>query len=262
MTKFLLIFASVLLTFHLQGQVVSNLVSGYNIDRGLIEISFDFNSENYQPYEIELKLKQLEDNLIIDIPKENINPSLERVYPGERKKIEVSLNNLTLEGEFIAILKPLSNQLSFEKLPVKEIAVVSTTPLIKETKSIKIDLDDAKSSIVDNPKIQQVAKVVPGFSIKAKNFQELSSLIKSYSEKLMVNGNLTPNNLNIDLGKMTFSCDFIEEYSGLIKIGLYYGTTEKGCESCMNVLLKNTDSVVIKEITHSKFIFNLIAIHK
>jgi len=53
---------------------------------------------------------------------------------------------------------------------------------------------------------------------------------------------------------MTFSCDFIEENSGLVKIGLYYGTTEKGCESCMNVLLKNTDSIVIKEITYSKFI--------
>ena len=260
MRKYLLIGISFLLTFHLHGQVVSNLISGYNIDRGLIEISFDFNSDNYQPYEIELKLKQLEDNLIIDIPKENINPSMERVYPGERKKIEVSLANLTLEGEFIAILKPLSNQIATATLPVKEILSISTPPLIKETKSIKIE--ETKAIVVEKPKSQQVAKVVPGFTIKAKNFQELSALIKSNSEKIMVNGDLTPNNLNIDFSKMTFSCDFIEENSGLVKIGLYYGTTEKGCESCMNVLLKNTDSIVIKEITYSKFVFNLIAIHK
>jgi hypothetical protein len=182
------------------------------------------------------------------------------VYPGERKKIEVSLANLTLEGEFIAILKPISNQIATLTLPVKEISSVSTPPLIKETKSIKIE--ETKASVIEKPKVQQVVKVVPGFTIKAKNFQELSALIKSNSEKIMVNGDLTPNNLNIDFSKMTFSCDFIEEYSGLVKIGLYYGTTEKGCESCMNVLLKNTDSIVIKEITYSKFIFNLIAIHK
>lgn len=261
MIKRVLLFLFISSAFQSQGQIISNLISGFNIEKGVIEISFDFNSDNYQPFDIVLKLKQLEDNLIIEIPKENIKPSLERVYPGDRKKIEVSLENLTLEGEFIAILNPITNQSEISPLPA---IVVSSAPIEKQIKELKpvtiFEPVEAKSTA--EVVRQKTIRVIPGFSIKAKNFTELGALIKSYSEKMMINGDLSPNNVFIDFKNMSFSCDFKEENAGFIKIGLYYGTIEKGCESCMNVLLKNTDSIVIKEISYSKYIFNLIAIHK
>jgi hypothetical protein len=65
----------------------------------------------------------------------------------------------------------------------------------------------------------------------------------------------------LNLATQTFSCDFVENETGYIKLGLYFGPEKEGCISCERVLDRNPSSKILRETSFKNFVFNLIAIH-
>lgn len=266
-TVLFLLFLS-FLAFSSNSQTISNIVAGFNVEKGVIEISYDLEGETYQGFSISLKLKQIAENNIIEIPLENISPTLDMVFPGTKKKVEVALDNLNLDGEFIPIMVAT---------PVKR-EIPKEIPKIEEKKPAKVDEkidsrpDVSESNITSTtkqsmPKVEENTETkspsfLRGFSVIGKSFQDLSSQIRVKSEAYMVDGNLHPVNIKLNLDTYTFSCDFVESNTGFIKLGLYFGPKSTGCESCFNVIQKNPNSRVLRELTQKNFIFSLIAIHK
>ncbi|MEY2793072.1 MAG: hypothetical protein RJA76_1064 [Bacteroidota bacterium] len=251
-------------SFLSSAQTISNIVAGFNVEKGVIEISYDLEGETYQGFSINLKLKQIAENNTIEIPLQNISPSLDLVFPGTKKKVEVALDNLNLDGEFIPIMvaspvKKESPKVEEKKSVVAEEKVLAKTELT-ETK-ITSEIKPEKAETTNDSEVKSPS-FLRGFSVIGKSFQDLSSQLRMKSEAYMVDGNLHPVNIKLNLDTFTFSCDFVESNTGFIKLGLYFGPKSTGCESCFNVIQKNPNSRVLREMTHKNFVFSLIAIHK
>ena len=254
----------ILLSFSnsMHAQTISNISAGYNVERGVIEISYDLDGQSYQGFSINLKLKQIADDVLIDIPAENISPSLDLVYPGTRKKVEVSIDGLTLDGEFIPIFNatPIAKQ-----KPVATVAEpVKAAPAENNSELIKSVEEESGSSKEDNKapeKAKPYGRYIRGFTVTGSSWADLGNQIKSRSEEYMAGGNLQPVNVRLNLAAKTFSCDFVESETGLIKLGLYFGPEKDGCVSCSRVLERNPSSKILREAAFNKFVFNLIAIH-
>lgn len=269
--KLKFVFTFFLLSFFFQsnGQTISNIVAGFNVEKGVIEISYDLEGESYQGFSINIKLKQIAENSIIEIPLQNISPSLDMVFPGAKKKVEVSLDNLNLDGEFIPIMVAT---LVKSELPVKaekkepQIQPIETSETKSTSEQPKREQvareEPPKNSVVEESGETKAPSFLRGFSVIANSFQDLSNQIRMKSEAYMVDGNLHPVNIKLNLTNFTFSCDFVESDTGFIKIGLYFGPKSTGCESCFNVIQKNPNSRVLRELTQKNLVFSLIAIHK
>lgn len=83
--------------------------------------------------------------------------------------------------------------------------------------------------------------------LEASSVGELAGKIKSETEYLLShNPNLSPSGITLDLRTYRFSCVFTEtsKRSNFIKLGLYFGPINSGCESCQTVIQKNPGSVV------------------
>lgn len=106
------------------------------------------------------------------------------------------------------------------------------------------------------------SKVIKGFTVKGKSISDLSQKIKQASGELMILSDLTPVNLNLDLKKLTFKCDFVANNSNISKIGLYFGPKSTGCESCVNVIINNPGSTVLLKGSNASFDFELIGIKR
>lgn len=104
-------------------------------------------------------------------------------------------------------------------------------------------------------------KRIKGFSIKAKSLSDFSKKIREESSEYMQYGDLTPINVKLNLTTLTFSCDFVQKTSGLIKMGLFYGPKSIGCESCENVLANNPGSEVLAKSANNTFVSQLIGIY-
>lgn len=249
--------------FNSEAQTVSNIVAGFNVEKGVIEISYDLDGQTYQGFSLSVKLKQLSDNVLVDIPTDNISPSLELVYPGTRKKFEIGLDGLSLEGEFIAVLNatPIA-----KSKPVEESKPVAPTvaPVVEETvqpKVLSTPETTAPAPVESAPKAKTYGKYIRGFSVSGASWADLGNQIKQRSEEFMQAGNLQPVNIRLNLATQTFSCDFVENETGYIKLGLYFGPEKEGCLSCERVLDRNPSSKILRETSFKNYVFNLIAIH-
>lgn len=243
-------------------QTVTNIVAGFNVEKGVIEISYDLDGLNYQGFSLSVKLKQLADNVLVDIPVDNISPSLELVYPGTRKKFEIGLDGLSLEGEFLAVLNatPIA-----KPKPVEE-----TKPAVSATQ-VEEPVQPKNAPLIESPapaaaaesttKAKTYGKYIRGFSVSGASWADLGNQIKQRSEEFMQAGNLQPVNIRLNLATQTFSCDFVENETGFIKLGLYFGSEKDGCISCERVLDRNPSSKILRETSFKTYVFNLIAIH-
>ena len=104
-----------------------------------------------------------------------------------------------------------------------------------------------KASVEPAPKEKTVAEPIE-IQIEASNISELAEKIKMETgELLSINPYLSPANCKLDLKNYSFSYVLSEgqERKDFLKLGLYFGPTETGCESCRTVLSKNPGSVVL-----------------
>lgn len=247
-----------------KAQTVSNIVAGFNVEKGVIEISYDLDGLTYQGFSLSVKLKQLADNVLVDIPVDNISPSLELVYPGTRKKFEIGLDGLSLEGEFLAVLNatPIAKPKPVEEpKPVAPATQVEEPVQPKNTPTTEIPVPATIASAEAAPKAKTYGKYIRGFSVSGASWSDLGNQIKQRSEEFMQSGNLQPVNIRLNLATQTFSCDFVENETGYIKLGLYYGPEKDGCISCERVLDRNPSSKILRETSFKNYVFNLIAIH-
>jgi hypothetical protein len=244
-----------------KAQIVSNIVAGFNVEKGVIEISYDLDGLNYQGFSLSVKLKQLADNVLVDIPVDNISPSLELVYPGTRKKFEIGLDGLSLEGEFLAVLNatPIA-----KPKPVEEAKPIVSATQVEEPvqpKNAPSNENPAPAAAEAITKAKTYGKYIRGFSVSGASWADLGNQIKQRSEEFMQAGNLQPVNIRLNLATQTFSCDFVENETGFIKLGLYFGSEKEGCISCERVLDRNPSSKILRETSFKTYVFNLIAIH-
>lgn len=100
----------------------------------------------------------------------------------------------------------------------------------------------------------------PQIRIKGSSLTDLSNKLKSISEGIMKNGDLYPIDIIFDSKRNTFSCNFINKKSSLIKLGIYFGPKNTGCESCDNVIIKNPGSEILMDEIIGNLIIQVIAI--
>jgi hypothetical protein len=118
---------------------------------------------------------------------------------------------------------------------------------------------NSNKAIVENKTSNRIIK---GFTVKGTSISDLSQKIKQASSELMVLSDLTPVNLNLDLKKLTFKCDFVSNNSNMSKMGLYFGPKSTGCESCINVVINNPGSTVLLKGSNTIFDYELIGIKR
>lgn len=118
---------------------------------------------------------------------------------------------------------------------------------------------NSKSVVAEN---KTTNRIIKGFTVKGTSISDLSQKIKQASSELMVLSDLTPVNLNLDLKKLTFKCDFVSNNSNISKMGLYFGPKSTGCESCINVVINNPGSTILLKGSNSIFDYELIGIKR
>lgn len=106
------------------------------------------------------------------------------------------------------------------------------------------------SAAVDSTTSVQAAPqpVAAKMSVSGSDLTSLSNRIKEESARILSNNPfLYPVGVRLNLASMSFSCRFEERSAptNLIKLGLYFGPENMGCESCGKVLQNNPGSVVL-----------------
>jgi hypothetical protein len=139
--------------------------------------------------------------------------------------------------------------------PQNEVTASKNTISSKEAKRIEIANEDV------SPENKDTNKRIEGFSIKAKSLSDFSKKIKETSSEYMQFGDLTPIDIKLNLTTLTFSCNFIQKTSGLIKLGLFYGPKSLGCESCESVIINNPGSKVLAKSSNAIFVSQLIGVY-
>lgn len=139
--------------------------------------------------------------------------------------------------------------------PQNEVTASKNTIASKEAKRIEIANEDV------SPENKDTNKRIVGFSIKAKSLSDFSKKIKETSSEYMQFGDLTPIDIKLNLTTLTFSCNFIQKTSGLIKLGLFYGPKSLGCESCESVIINNPGSKVLAKSSNAIFVSQLIGVY-
>jgi hypothetical protein len=102
---------------------------------------------------------------------------------------------------------------------------------------------------VDTASVQAALQPVDvKMSVSGSDLTSLSNRIKEESARILSNNPfLYPVGVRLNLASMSFSCRFEERSAptNLIKLGLYFGPENMGCESCGKVLQNNPGSVVL-----------------
>lgn len=100
-------------------------------------------------------------------------------------------------------------------------------------------------------------------SVRGSDLPSLSTKIKNESERILSNNpNLYPVDVRLNLASNSFSCRFEERSSpsNILKLGLYFGPDNIGCESCGKVIQNNPGSTVLASQNHGGFDAQIIAI--
>jgi hypothetical protein len=148
---------------------------------------------------------------------------------------------------------------SKQKVITKNVAPVSTGSDEYIPENNMPSKGNSKSVVAEN---KTTNRIIKGFTVKGTSISDLSQKIKQASSELMVLSDLTPVNLNLDLKKLTFKCDFVSNNSNISKMGLYFGPKSTGCESCINVVINNPGSTVLLKGSNSIFDYELIGIKR
>lgn len=162
------------------------------------------------------------------------------------------------EEEVVAAPAPKS------KPEKQKIATKNVDPEPEETDEYipEDNVPEGSKSSTNGATKNKVNRIIKGFTVKGTSISDLSQKIKQASSELMILSDLTPVNLNLDLKKLTFKCDFVANNSNISKIGLYFGPRTTGCESCVNVILNNPGSTVLLKGMNASFDYELIGIKR
>lgn len=120
----------------------------------------------------------------------------------------------------------------------------------------------SKGTLSGSSKSKTPARIIKGFTVKGTSISDLSLKIKQASSEMMILSDLTPVNLNLDLKRLTFKCDFVANNSNISKMGLYFGPKSTGCESCINVVISNPGSTVLLKGSNGVFDYEVIGIKR
>ncbi len=119
-------------------------------------------------------------------------------------------------------------------------------------------------SAVDTASVQAAPQSVDvKMSVSGSDLSSLSNRIKEESARILSNNPfLYPVGVRLNLASMSFSCRFEERSAptNLIKLGLYFGPENVGCESCEKVLQNNAGSVVLASQNHGGYDAQVIGI--
>jgi len=129
--------------------------------------------------------------------------------------------------------------------------------------SPKIEKNPTKIETIKNENLNiedNLLSSLPQIKIKGSSLSDLSRKLKSTSELMMNKGDLYPTDVVFDSKRNTFVCNFIRRKSSFIKLGLYYGPKNTGCESCDNVIIRNPGSEIIYDEIVGNLIIQVIAI--
>jgi hypothetical protein len=101
------------------------------------------------------------------------------------------------------------------------------------------------------------------FTVQGSSLVDLSSKMKEKSAQILAkNPNYFPSACKVNLNNFEFTCVF-ENHSkkeNLIKVGLYFGPKNVGCESCQSVLQNNPNSIVLLNASNSAVSAQVIGI--
>lgn len=275
--KVKLFFSSLLIIFLLISlksfsQIISNINAGYNIKDETVDLFFDLESDEFKGYKIDLKLFDIENKKIIKIPEKLLNLNLTNIYPNQNIFLKIDVSNLNFNGEFIPILA--INQDYFENVKTSNtINPKFQNEIMKEKKiehlnlPLEKNLEMTKLEIKKNNEVKkeqidpQSLDIITSLNLKSNSFNELSNLIRSKTSIFMGDGKLYPININLNLIELSFKCDFVNFNSDFIKIGLYYGPSSIGCESCESVIRKNPNSILFENGNYNNLSYSLILIN-
>ncbi|MFD3407085.1 serine/threonine-protein kinase [Aquirufa sp. HETE-83D] len=121
--------------------------------------------------------------------------------------------------------------------------------------------DKVPSAAKNTPAVAQ--PVDERMSVSGSDLTSLSNRIKEESARILSNNPfLYPVGVRLNLASMSFSCRFEERSAptNLIKLGLYFGPENVGCESCEKVLQNNAGSVVLASQNHGGYDAQVIGI--
>ncbi len=102
-------------------------------------------------------------------------------------------------------------------------------------------------------------------SVRGSSLPALSAKIKKESERILSNNPyLYPVDVQLNLASRRFSCRFEERSSitHIIKLGLYFGPVDVGCESCSSVMQNNPGSTVFASQNDGNFDAQVIGIYE
>jgi hypothetical protein len=146
-----------------------------------------------------------------------------------------------------------NTKLSFYFSRITSLPLIACQDIANSNPSLKV-----KNDPVAVQNIPQQKRLI----VNGKNLTDLRSKLDKQSKKLMENLNYQPENSNLDISNFTFSCDLIPNTSAnFSKIGLFFGPKSNGyCESCSNVLSKNSGSKELFKDEDNDYFYSIIAL--
>jgi hypothetical protein len=98
--------------------------------------------------------------------------------------------------------------------------------------------------------------------VNGKDLSDLRIKLDKKTKNIMKSINYVPENSYLDIANFKFTCDLIPDSSAnFSKIGLFYGPKSNGyCESCSNVLNKNSGSEELIKDEDNNYFYSVIAL--
>jgi hypothetical protein len=213
-------------------------------------------STNQETTTTQASLNESEKKDAITSSTENSTNNIKKELPIGATQNSIAAENIAPETKKEMVVKnkttkPVQSTTNTIVEPITSEKIISS----KETKRIEIANEEV------SPENQDTNKRIEGFSIKAKSLSDFSKKIKETSSEYMQFGDLTPIDIKLNLTTLTFSCNFIQKTSGLIKLGLFYGPKSLGCESCESVIINNPGSKVLAKSSNAIFVSQLIGVY-
>lgn len=188
-------------------------------------------------------------------PKPSTQPEIE-IIDLDYVQIPVWQNKNVIIGAVVALLIVLGGGYYFTRVTPK-LKAVSDTLMVSEAQVITNDANEVKK--------KKKGKYLSEISVRGSSLPALSAKIKKESEQILRNNPyLYPVDVQLDLGSRRFSCRFEEQssISHIIKLGLYFGPVDLGCESCSSVMQNNPGSTIFASQNDGNFDAQVIGIYK
>lgn len=182
-------------------------------------------------------------------------PEIEVVEIEEEESTPIWQNKNIIIGAVAALLLAIGGGYYFTRdAKVEEPA--SDTLMVAESPVISNDGNKVKK--------KKEKKSLTEISVSASSLPNLSAKIKKESERILSNNPyLYPVDVQLNLASRRFSCRFEERSSpsNIIKLGLYFGPVDLGCESCSSVIQNNPGSSVFASQNDGNFDAQVIGIY-